>query len=59
MNSPVWRNRTYKDCMDDARWHHEWSLKLNGHSACHHQRMSANLYAEARELREKSNEGNY
>ena len=44
--------------MDDAKWHHEWSLKLKGHVACHHQRMSANLYSEARELREKTYESN-
>lgn len=61
MNYPAWpnlRERTWKDCMDDAKWHYEWALKLKGHAACHHQRMSANLYSEARELREKTYESN-
>ena len=56
MNYPAWPNakqRTYKDCMNDARWHNEWSQKLHGEPACHHQRMSAILYAEARQLRDK------
>lgn len=55
---PNAKERQFKDCMNDARWHHEWSQKLQGSAACHHQRMSAILYSEARQLRDKLYESN-